>query len=189
MKKAVIWIVVIGLLALGLAGVNKSRYIYHFYGGISVGGGSAKYDANDPNETLDSMRVIDGTLWIFSGGDTVKYGITSAGSLNLAEYAVMLLPDSLHITAVADTLDATFSGADVFVYSADSCRIVIPSGLTSMPIGTTVNFYQMGNAIIRFKMRGTRADIDSLATAKKGDVVGIKKIGANAYKFYGNLWD
>jgi hypothetical protein len=72
MKKVVIFMIMIllGGLASGQS-VNKLKYVQHMYGGVSVGGGSTKYTANDPNEVIDSIRVISGVAYIYSGGTNV----------------------------------------------------------------------------------------------------------------------
>jgi hypothetical protein len=192
MKKVVIGLMVLILLTGFYAGVNKLRYVQHMYGGISVGGGSTRYTANDPNEVIDSIRVIGGQAYIYSGGDTIPVYIPVANYDDIYDYVPKLIPDTVQKTSNF-TLALTDANKDLMCVKATSIVITIPAnGTVAIPIGTTLNFYGEGAGIMVFKAAANvhlHSDKDSIATSRQHQVVGLKKRGANYWVLYGSLTD
>lgn len=124
---------------------NKSKYVYNFAGGITVGG---TYATNDWNERIDSMRVIGGELYVYSGGDTIPVYIPVANQSSLFDYAARkYLTDTLNISAAADTMEASWAGKVINCTSANYQRITILSN--TMPVGSLVTFTKYGAGVVK----------------------------------------
>lgn len=176
-------------LAIALAGQssNKSRYVYNFAGGITVGG---TYATNDFNEKIDSIRIIGGTAYIYNGADTIPVYTPVADQIDNATVFTKLAPDTVQHTANY-TVAASDWGKDQHCLKATSILITIPANLTDWPVGGVMNFYGEGAGIMVFKKSSTVfiSDKDSIATSRKGQAVSIKKIATNKYFLVGPLTD
>jgi hypothetical protein len=137
----------------------------------SVGGGSA--DVSSLTTRVDSIvtalkdTIVGSTLY------------------------VKLIPDTVQHTSNY-TLQASDVYKDQHCLKATSILITVPQNFSDMPVGSTLNFFGEGAGIMVFK-KGANvvfiSESDSIATARKGAVVGLKKIATNKYFLYGSLLD
>lgn len=116
--------------------------------------------------------------------------VTSAIQTQL-DAKVKLLPDSVQHTANF-TLAASDVGKDMYCTENGPQVITIPLNFSDMSISSTLNFYGSGTGPMIFKgASGVHifSRNDSIASGGAGDVIGMKKRGANNYWIYGNLQD
>lgn len=189
MKRLITFLISVMLVCslVGQSG-NRSRYVYNFAGGITVGG---TYNTQDWNERIDSIRVISEEIYIFSGGDTLSYYMPVAGTIDNATIFSKLVPDTVQHTANY-TVAASDWRKDQHCLKATSIIITIPQNLTDWPVGGVMNFYGEGAGIMVFKKASGVtfiSDSDSIATSRKGQAVSIKKIATNKYWLVGALTD
>jgi hypothetical protein len=146
--KRLITILISLTLAIALAGqsANKSRYVYNFAGGITVGG---TYSTNDFNEKIDSIRVIGGTAYIYSGGDTIPVYTPVAGTIDNATVFVKLLADTTLDVTTVDTLSLNEAGRLVRYSNAAQTKVYVPTNATvAFPVGTVINIKMDGAGIV-----------------------------------------
>jgi hypothetical protein len=183
-------------------------------GGVQIGkpgtGWGSTYVAN-PNsniEPIDSATIISNSLRFYKGETelTVSGSITAASvrtivadSLNalrnaavqIEDVAVMLLPDTVHVTSATYTILVTDANKRVY-FTDNFCLITLPSDATAaIPVGTTINVMSYG-WLMKFQAGANavlKAPKDSVTTSNTYDRVGLEKTAANKWTIYGALKD
>lgn len=188
-------LIIVVILSLGFYAVNKARNVYHFYGGLSIGGGSARYDANDPNETIDSVRIIAGVGYIYSGGDTIPIyvpvasydlgvaladsGVLNHGYATPSDLAAIDLSGYIN---VADT--GRFLNTDQLVLRITGPTATLASAPLAESTGCSVGFASAGT----FDITDGRATYQAVYLKENKTITGVEFLSAdNASVTYDNF--
>ena len=182
MKKTILGIFIIAL-SISAFGQSRAR------SGLSVG----DHKATGTNIfVVDSITKVGGSYAIYDGADTLDPYIPVADQLNADEYFVKLLPDTISKTN-AFTLSLNEADAVVLCTKASAILVTIPpESSVDIPIGTTINFVQLGAGNLVFK-EGVgvtlNSKLDSIATGGAYSWAALYKRASNKWILYGDIID
>lgn len=174
------------LLAVGLFAKGQT----YMPKGQVTGVSKASQITNETN--IKKIITEDGFMWfIKSNGDTTSVGTAIGDQVNANLIFLKLAPDTVTKTANF-TVSATEVNKEVHNWKATSLVITIPQNLSDWPVGTYITFEGWGAGIMVFKKAAGVTFVsekDSIATARKGQHVTVKKLAANKYGLIGPLTD
>jgi hypothetical protein len=129
------------------------------------------------------LDIADTATMLTPAYTRINAKVDTAGMVNISNIILLATPDSVQHTA-AYTVGAGDVFKDQMCLKTTSMAITLPANLTEWPVGAWMNFLQEGAGILVFKKAGGVrfvTPLDSIATATKGDMVSVKKIGVSAY--------
>jgi len=179
MKKILI---VVFLIALSISAFGQARA----RNGISIGDHKI---SGTHIKVVDSLTVNNTATptdyAVVIAGDTLNPVYSTTGQGNLFDYAVKLVPDTVHVTDPTYTVLAT-NASKVHVFYNDFTLVTIAAYATQpIPVGTWTTFISMGGKV-RFTGTNVHSELDSLTINLRG-YAQLWKQGQNDNEMSGSL--
>jgi hypothetical protein len=199
MKRLIVFLIVICFAgALSAQTSNWWRYQIKAHGGLKVGNTVVSTGVTKtgslllPMDSVTTDNLTTPTVFkIWRDGVQIAPDIPAASQGNLFDYAARkFLTDTLHITAAADTMEASWAGKMVNLTSANFQNITILPNI--MAVGSIVTFTKYGAGVVKITCASgvTRVSVlDSTAMNTVNQTYQIEFIRLNKPHFIGDWRD